>query len=514
VTAESARPISILIAALGGEGGGVLSTWLVEAATIAGFPVQSTSIPGVAQRTGATTYYVEIFPVPLAELKGREPVMTLTPGPGDIDLMVASELLEAGRAMQNGFISPDRTTLIASTHRLYSVSEKTVSADGRFDADQIVKAAPQLAEQALLGDFRKLAEQSGSIINSVLLGAMAASAKLPFGREVLEETIRKSGIAVEANLKGLAAGFAAAALGDVPESASEPPTEPVLESLKTRRRAKLLLERIAQTFPPETHELVKAGVLRVVDFQDVRYGRLYLERLERIVKLEPPESSSSAYALTNATARNLALWMAYEDVIRVADLKTRPERMARIREEVRARPEQVVEVVDYLKPGIEELCALLPRMLAEPILRWAEQKNRLERFHFGMHLRTTSVSGFLLIKGLTWFRPLRRFTHRFEFEQALIERWLALVPRAASQTVELALEIVECARLLKGYGDTHQRGLDNFQTLLDRVIEPGLASSNCEQLTVTIREAREQVLQNPEAVSLQDKFPIPSFSKP
>ena len=59
----SDRPITILICALGGEGGGVLSEWLVEAALQAGYPVQSTSIPGVAQRTGATTYYVEIFPV-------------------------------------------------------------------------------------------------------------------------------------------------------------------------------------------------------------------------------------------------------------------------------------------------------------------------------------------------------------------------------------------------------------------------------------------------------------------
>ena len=113
--AETATPVSILIAALGGEGGGVLSNWLVESAIAAGFPVQSTSIPGVAQRTGATTYYLEIFPVPTNELGDREPVLTLTPGPGEIDLMIASELLEAGRAMQNGFISPDRTTLIAST---------------------------------------------------------------------------------------------------------------------------------------------------------------------------------------------------------------------------------------------------------------------------------------------------------------------------------------------------------------------------------------------------------------
>ena len=134
MNAETATPVSILIAALGGEGGGVLSNWLVESAMAAGFPVQSTSIPGVAQRTGATTYYLEIFPVPIDELGDREPVLTLTPGPGEIDLMIASELLEAGRAMQNGFISPDRTTLIASTHRLYSVAEKTVAADGRYQA--------------------------------------------------------------------------------------------------------------------------------------------------------------------------------------------------------------------------------------------------------------------------------------------------------------------------------------------------------------------------------------------
>ena len=122
------QPIAILIAALGGEGGGVLAEWLVEAATRAGYPVQSTSIPGVAQRTGATTYYVEVYPVLRAQLEGtpradesaptggraefirpapradesaptvRQPVLGLYPVPGGVDLLVASELLEAGRA--------------------------------------------------------------------------------------------------------------------------------------------------------------------------------------------------------------------------------------------------------------------------------------------------------------------------------------------------------------------------------------------------------------------------------
>src|ERR1700688_2062520 len=105
------RPIAMLIAALGGEGGGVLTDWIVSAAASQGFPVQSTSIPGVAQRTGATTYHIEL--VPAAQPAGvRRPILALAPGTGDVDLVVASELMEAGRAIGNGFVTPDRTTTI------------------------------------------------------------------------------------------------------------------------------------------------------------------------------------------------------------------------------------------------------------------------------------------------------------------------------------------------------------------------------------------------------------------
>ena len=76
--AGSVRPTTVLVGALGGQGGGVLAEWLVDAATHAGYPAQSTSIPGVAQRTGATTYYVEIFPVRASELGGREPHESLS----------------------------------------------------------------------------------------------------------------------------------------------------------------------------------------------------------------------------------------------------------------------------------------------------------------------------------------------------------------------------------------------------------------------------------------------------
>src|ERR1700721_1720726 len=100
------RPIAMLIAALGGEGGGVLTDWIVAAAGAEGFPVQSTSIPGVAQRTGATTYYLEIMPATLAALGGKRPILALTPGSGDVDVVLASGLMEGARAIGKGFGRP------------------------------------------------------------------------------------------------------------------------------------------------------------------------------------------------------------------------------------------------------------------------------------------------------------------------------------------------------------------------------------------------------------------------
>src|SRR5919205_1327108 len=180
------RPITILIAALGGEGGGVMADWLMEAATASELPAQATSIPGVAQRTGATTYYLEIYPVRKSELGAREPVLSLTPSPGNVDVMVASELVEAGRAMANGYVSPERTTLIASTHRIYATIEKMQMADGRFDSARVIEAAKQLAQNPVLFDMRKLAQESGTVINAVLFGAMAGSGVLPPFRPACE----------------------------------------------------------------------------------------------------------------------------------------------------------------------------------------------------------------------------------------------------------------------------------------------------------------------------------------
>jgi len=464
------RPITILIAALGGEGGGVMADWLMEAATASGLPAQATSIPGVAQRTGATTYYLEIFPVNRSDLGGRDPVLSLTPSPGNVDIMVASELVEAGRAMLNGFVNPERTTLIASTHRIYATVEKMQMGDGRFDSDKVVAAGKQLAKTAVLFDMRKLAQESGTVINAVLFGAMAGSGVLPLPRAACEAAIRGGGRGAEASLRGFAAGY------DIAGGSREAPKPPA-----PPRRASAL------------HDVMQLGTERLKDYQGDGYAALYERRMQPFL--------AGNEKLAAEVARHLALWMAYEDIIRVADLKTRASRFERVRKEVGAKAGEPVVVIDFLKPGVEEFSSLLPAFLGKRVMAWAERNGKLDAYNVGMHIKTSGVFGYLLVRSLAWLRPWRPMSYRYGEEQRLIERWLGLVADAAERDTALAMQVAECARLIKGYGETHRRGKANFLAIVDALVENPATASTAEQ-AAAIRKAREAALADPEGKAL------------
>ncbi|HET7382294.1 MAG TPA: indolepyruvate oxidoreductase subunit beta family protein [Pseudolabrys sp.] len=488
------RPITMLIAALGGEGGGVLTQWIVLAAAQAGFPVQSTSIPGVAQRTGATTYYIEILPVTAADLGGKRPVLALTPGVGDIDIAVASELLEAGRTVANGFVTPDRTHVIGSLSRFYAMDEKIAMGDGRFDQDKLIKIIREHAKDALLIDMDSLAKQSGSIINAVMLGAIAGCGRLPLKLEQFEAAIREDGKSIDSNLRGFRAGYEAAR--------ANVQSVKVVEKKKNAPATPALVEHeIARTFPLVAQGMGLEGVRRLIHYQSIDYAWLYLSRLRPIA--EADQTIGAQGKLLKEVARHLAVRMSYEDVVRVAQAKAAPARMRRIaHEELRVNGEPF-SVHDFLKPGIEELCQLLPSFMARPILRLAERKGWLGRVYFGMEINSTSISGYLRFLMLAKLRRLRPYGHRYKQEQQQIESWLALIREAARRSPELALEIAECARLIKGYGDTHTRGLANYRAIEKRVIRPALAGEiPSGQAADAVASARTAALIDPEGESL------------
>jgi len=488
---SAARPVSLLIAALGGEGGGVLTNWIVEAAGAAGLPVQSTSIPGVAQRTGATTYYIEIWPEPWATLSGKRPVLSLVPGVGDIDIVVASELLEAGRVIASGFVTRERTTVIASTHRIYAIAERMAAGDGRFDIGRLLQAIEEQSQSHILFDMEATARGAQSVINAVMLGAIAGSGRLPLAAEVFEAAIRAEGKAVDANLRGFAAGLAA-----LHQGASAP--SPAEKRRQAARRSVELLEReAAASLPPAALEIVTEGLRRLTAYQDPRYARLYLERLAPIRDVDAAAGADGR--LLRETARQLAVRMSFEDVIRVAQAKTDPARFARIRRELRLKPDDPLTLVDFYKPGIEELCSILPPALARPILAWSARRGWLGKVYWGMTVKSNSVSGFLRLKLLASLKRWRPSSHRYAEEQAQIEAWLALIVEAAGKSAPLALEIAECARLIKGYGETHARGLANCRKIEARVIRPALAGRYAlTTATDAVAAARIAALADPE----------------
>ncbi len=492
------RPFTILVAALGGEGGGVLAEWLVDAATAGGYPVQSTSIPGVAQRTGATTYYVEIYPVTVDRLAGRRPVLALTPSPGNVDAMLASEFIEAGRAMQNGYVSPDRTTLVASTHRVYTVAEKAAMSDGRFDEDKLRKAANALAKRAVLFDMAELARQSGTVINAVMFGALAGAGVLPFAREACEAAIRKQGKGTEGSLRGFAAGFAHASGAIQAPGAKDEKRWHAQDAADEPRSRRKHATRVRASFPAETHRILQEGDARVFDYQDQAYADLYIDRVARVLAAEQAaKDASPGFPLTNEAGRLLALWMTYEDIIRVADLKTRRSRFERVRAEVGAKPDEPVVIVEYLKPGMNEICDILPGSLARALRAWGKGKS----LNVGIHLKTSSVFGFLLLRAMAWLKPLRRMTSRYAEEQTRMESWLAAIEKAAARDAALALEVAQCARLVKGYGDTHQRGWGNFERIMATVVE-GEPQLTALERAAAIRKARLAALADAEGTAL------------
>ncbi len=490
--AQAIRPMTILIAALGGEGGGVLTDWIVAAAASQGFPVQSTSIPGVAQRTGATTYHIELLPQ--AAPGNRRPILALAPGAGDVDLVVASELMEAGRAVAGGYVTADRTTTIASTSRSYLVVEKMAMGDGRYDQQRLIEAVQNNSRNSLLLDLEAIARQSGAMINAVMLGVVAGTGALPIPAEAFEAAIRADGKAVESNLRGFRAGLAAAQTGAQPASVAVKRARPAARSLAE------LEARIAR-LPEAARPFAGEGVRRLVAYQDVGYAQLYLNRLAPIC--EADTKANAGGRLLAETARHLAVRMSYEDVIRVAQAKIDPARMARIAAQMAIKPEQPFAVTEFLKPGVEEFCSVLPHWLGARILAYSERHPALGRAHWGMEINTASVFGYLRFYLLAKLRALRPGTYRYRDEQHAIEAWLRLIVQAAPLSAELALEIAECARLIKGYGDTHKRGTANYRLIERELILPALAGAMPpRQAADAIANARTAALLDPEGEAL------------
>jgi indolepyruvate ferredoxin oxidoreductase beta subunit len=493
----SDKPISIAILAMGGQGGGVLSDWIVSLAETNGWAAQSTSVPGVAQRTGATIYYIEMLP----PLDGKRPIFSLMPTPGDVDVVLAAELMEAGRAMLRGLVSPDRTTLIASNHRSYAVVEKQVPGDGIGDSGTVKEAASVAAKRIISFDMQDLAEQSGSLISATMFGALAAAGILPFPRDAFEATIRGAGKGVDGSLKGFSAAFARATEPQQSTVEGAPQKSlPPLPSTAGHPKLDQLLRRIRDGFPSPVHPMLFAGIKRLIDYQDVAYAHEYLDRMEGLNGADCDNGGlDKGFAFTMEAAKYLAIAMAYDDVIRVADLKTRTSRFERVRKEISAKDNEIVYTTEFMHPRAEEVIGTLPAAIG----RFVEGRPRLYRtidriVSRPRRVRTGTVFWFLSLYMVGAAKFMRRKSLRHAREFRHIERWLKTATGYLQTHYDLAKEVVSCRRLVKGYSDTHSRGLAKF----DRVLEMTSRLAQMPDGAVWLRRLRQAALMDEDGKTL------------
>lgn len=457
--------IKLAVMAVGGQGGGVLGGWIEALARANGYAAQATSVAGVAQRTGATIYYIEMAP-----MADRIPVFSLMPAAGDVDVLIAAEMMEAGRAILRGFVTPDRTTLIASTHRALAVSEKMVPGDGIASSDEVRAAIGVAAQRAILFDMHQVAIDKGSVISASLFGALAGSGALPFPRAAFEAAIRAGGKGVEASL---AAFTAAADLAQADrEGSTTPPIAPSPDRADPAGPTHLLaewraLEARVDILPESARDMVRAGLRKVVEFQDCAYGLVYLDHLDRVLARDRAEKD---WVLTREAAKYIANAMAYDDVIRVADLKTRAARFGRIGREMGAGDQHLLALTEFFHPRAEEIVGLMPAPMGA---RWQADPARMARldrwFNRGRRIRTRRVGPFLMLWLLGGLRRWRLKTLRHAQEMAHLDRWLSSAVGEVATDYALAVELIRCHRLIKGYSDTHARGNSKFDRVTGAV---------------------------------------------
>jgi indolepyruvate ferredoxin oxidoreductase beta subunit len=416
-------------------------------------------------------------------LGAPRPIFALIPTAGEVDVLVATEAAEAARAAGNGLITPDRTHLIASTSRVYLMPEKMAMADGRVDDKKLYIILQKSALKSVLFDANSAAKEAGAIVNAIMLGAVAATGVIGIELEEFIDAVKKEGKAVNSNIAGLNRGY------DIAKGKAT--------VIVDGRKITSLPEKIAENqFPKSVQPILQHAINRLIDFQHTAYAESYLSRLERF--------KSGEAGVLNTVAKQLALRMTYEDIIRVAQAKIRKERFKRIKGEATVNSDDLLIITDFFKPGISEISDMLPSALAKVLIGWGEKNKKMENFGIALEVKTTTVTGFLklwLLAKLRWWRPK---SYRWKVEQANIEDWLDLVATAARIDVKFANEVAELSRLVKGYGSTHRRGSKNFKRIVEKFIRPILITGKIPaDGTDNLRLARDAATKNPDGSDLE-----------
>ena len=151
-----------------------------------------------------------------------------------------------------------------------------------------------------------------------------------------------------------------------------------------------------------------------------------------------------------------------------------------------------------MKPGVDEVASVLPDFMGQRLLSWAHRHQK-QKLHVGLHIRSTSLWGFLMLRGLARLRFMRRSSMRFRQEQAARNAWWDAMQTLAPRSNEFGRVLASLPQVLKGYGDTQLRGRQSYERIWNDHVQPVLDEKvDIHTSAPGLRNAVEKALADPE----------------
>jgi Family of unknown function (DUF6537) len=214
---------------------------------------------------------------------------------------------------------------------------------------------------------------------------------------------------------------------------------------------------LPEGLPENLTSVVSNAIDLLVDYQSAGYARLYVDRLRRFVG-----RAGVSEAMLGRVARLMADRMAYEDPIRIAQLKLAELDHAGAQ----------AGSTEVIKFRLDELVEALPAVIAEPVLDALEWVGWVRKSRVSIRFSNRTRLGIRRLKVEAGLRRWRLFSVCYARERVWVERWLHMIDRSLTKQPPAASAIIETATMIRGHGDAYRQGLADWHVIIDGLAKP------------------------------------------